>query len=306
MRNHGLGVLGAAGWLMVMGVASAGCSDVMPLEHLDVAPACVGADTVLQVANPGEAADATIGLPPGVSLSDGTVGGVTRPIEAGGTLRLTLRCLTAGTHFVDLTSRAGDDMAQTQAEVICMDCDCPADAECRGGTDCSSGSCDLSTCTCEAAPGCGATDECRADGDCSSGSCDTSTCTCRPATGGVGFCEYSCASGESCPYGTCTDGACIDDCRTGEDCSRLDPSALCAAVDGAYKCILPCTMDDECSFLATDCGGTADDGTQFCERRCTSAADCSGTGDLECVEGVCRCTSDAGCAEDSVCVFSGG
>jgi hypothetical protein len=214
---------------------------------------------------------------------------------------------------------------------------CRVDGDCRDGTYCNEGTCSLSP------PGPqGYGWPCRDADGCESGYC--------ALWRGEGICSEECdftEPGAGCPAGSvcrdvsCGVGACIegslgaggegDACGTNDDCA----TGLCAEIEGARVCALPCdpradTCAGHCAPLGDACGAcaegprlggigsacTADEEcifgvcVGFDERYCSKPCDGVGEGDCDpgyvCEAGACRRdgegTLGTACEEASDCV----
>lgn len=154
---------------------------------------------------------------------------------------------------------------------------CDNDAACATGT-CADGRCCGTAC----------------DGRCQACDVPGSEGTCSPLTGK----EREVGHASCAPYGTCSAGACVHECKSDADCAKgavcyasgtcAPPRAIC---DGAH------TVTDKETGRSVDCAPYRCASAGDCKKSCTSSADCAPS--AACADG--RCAFNAAAADDGGC-----
>src|SRR5579862_1471840 len=186
---------------------------------------------------------------------------------------------------------------------------CPDGATCNVSRACSSGICTSNNiCTCSDSPNCLVGQSCGSDTDCSSGSCDPGTHTCQHVSDGS-----PCGVDGDCFSNVCTSNICAcsnsPNCTTGDSCGANSDCGSGSCDLGSHTCQhafdgSPCGVDGDCfSNVCTSnicacsnspncttgdsCGANSDCGSGSCDTATTHT--CQAVGDTS------PCHSDTDC-----------
>lgn len=313
----------SAAWSIVMLLAvcatSSACSSKKPGARRTAASADAGGKTTHPARSDG-GRDAALGGGSGHddsdagSSSDAADGGSTS--DAGATSILPASCRDGFKNGKETDIDCGGALCGT----------CLSGRACQHGSDCASGSCNASKCTClplKACPAgaCGTVHDCGGDlecGSCKSGVCYENLC-CAPKVckknecgvfsdgcGGTIRCgDQSCCTPRTCAHPSLQDrcGDFDDRCGGSVSCACGDQSAVCYLA----QCCQPasCTASSQCGVPESDgCGGTLDCkcsvGKTCYQKQCCTLNDCSSWTGPGC--GVI----DDGCGGQKTCGCTGG